>query len=41
MNVVKAAGEGLRTMEGPEAVSKRRGVSVEQIYGFTPKKEGE
>lgn len=41
MNVVKAAGEGLRSMEGPEAVSARRGLSVQEIYGFSPKKEGE
>lgn len=41
MNVVKAAGEGLRSMEGPETVSARRGLSVEDIYGFKLKKEGE
>ena len=41
MNVVKAAGEGLRTMEGPEAVAARRGLSVEQIYGFNPNKDKE
>ncbi|MBQ9068759.1 MAG: 30S ribosomal protein S5 [Eggerthellaceae bacterium] len=41
MNVVKAAGEGLRSMEGPEEVSARRGLSVQDIYGFNPKKEGE
>ena len=41
MNVVKAAGEGLRSMEGPEQVSARRGISVQQIYGFDPAKKGE
>lgn len=41
MNVVKAAGQGLKEMQSPEEVSKRRGISVQQIYGFEPKKEGE
>ena len=37
MNVVKAAGQGLREMQSPEEVSKRRGVSVSKIYGFSNK----
>jgi len=37
MNVVKAAGQGLREMQSPEEVSKRRGISVAQIYGFKEK----
>ena len=41
MNVVKAAGEGLRSMEGPEDVAARRGLSVSQIYGFNAKKDKE
>ena len=34
MNIVKAAAEGLKNMESPEEVAKRRGVSVAQIYGW-------
>ena len=41
MNVVKAAGQGLREMQSPEEVSKRRGIPVAQIYGFGGKKEEE
>jgi small subunit ribosomal protein S5 len=37
MNVVKAAGQGLREMQSPEDVSKRRGLSVARIYGFKEK----
>lgn len=33
MNIVKAAAEGLKAMESPEQVAKRRGVSVEHIFG--------
>ena len=38
MNIVKAAAEGLKNMESPEEVAKRRGVSVAQIYGWKEKK---
>ena len=42
MNVVKAAGQGLREMSSPEEVSRRRGIPVSKIYGFSAKKdEGE
>ncbi len=41
MNVVKAAGQGLREMQSPEEVSKRRGISVSKIYGFSNKPEAE
>ena len=34
MNVVKATAAGLQAMESPEAVSERRGISVNQIYGW-------
>ena len=34
MNVVKATAAGLQEMQSPEAVSKRRGLSVSQIYGW-------
>ena len=33
MNVVKAAAEGLKSMESPEQVAARRGVSVDKIFG--------
>lgn len=33
MNVVKAAAEGLKSMQSPEQVAERRGVSVAYIYG--------
>ena len=33
MNIVKAAAEGLKGMESPEMVAKRRGVTVEHIFG--------
>lgn len=41
MNVVKAAGQGLKEMQSPEDVSKRRGIPVSQIYGFGGKTEEE
>ena len=34
MNVVNATVEGLKNMESPEQVAKRRGVSVAQMYGW-------
>jgi small subunit ribosomal protein S5 len=37
MNIVKAAAAGLQEMQSPEDVSKRRGISVGQIYGFKEK----
>ena len=39
MNIVKAAAEGLKSMESPEQVAKRRGISVAQIYGWKEKKQ--
>ncbi len=33
MNIVKAAAEGLKAMESPEMVARRRGVTVEHIFG--------
>ncbi|MCL1797419.1 MAG: 30S ribosomal protein S5 [Eggerthellaceae bacterium] len=38
MNIVKAAAEGLKNMQSPEDVAKRRGISVAQIYGWKEKK---
>lgn len=38
LNIVKAAAQGLQSMEGPEDVAKRRGISVAQIYGWKEKK---
>ena len=37
MNVVKATAEGLKSMESPEQVSERRGMSVSKIYGWKEK----
>ncbi len=37
MNVVKACAEGLKEMQSPEEVAKRRGMSVAQIYGWKEK----
>lgn len=37
MNIVKAAAEGLKSMQSPEDVAKRRGISVAQIYGWKEK----
>lgn len=34
MNIVKATAEGLKNMQSPEDVAKRRGISVAQIYGW-------
>ncbi|MCH4185150.1 MAG: 30S ribosomal protein S5 [Eggerthellaceae bacterium] len=34
MNIVKATVAGLQSMESPEDVSKRRGISVAKIYGW-------
>ena len=33
MNIVKAAAEGLKLMESPEEVAKRRGIPVSQVLG--------
>ena len=33
MNIVKAAAEGLKLMESPEAVAERRGIPVSQVLG--------
>lgn len=33
LNIVKAAGEGLRAMESPEMVAKRRGIDVAAMFG--------
>lgn len=38
LNIVKAAAQGLQSMEGPEDVAKRRGISVAQMYGWKEKK---
>lgn len=34
MNIVKATAEGLKNMQSPEEVAKRRGLSVAKIYGW-------
>lgn len=34
MNIVKATAEGLKDMQSPEEVAKRRGLSVAKIYGW-------
>lgn len=34
MNIVKATAEGLKNMQSPEEVAKRRGLSVARIYGW-------
>lgn len=34
MNIVKATAEGLKNMQSPEDVAKRRGISVAKIYGW-------
>lgn len=39
MNVVKATADGLRRMEGPGEVSRRRGMSVQKIFGIKEKKQ--
>lgn len=33
MNIVKAAAEGLKSMESPEMVAARRGTSVDKMFG--------
>lgn len=33
MNIVKAAAEGMKAMESPEQVAKRRGISVDELFG--------
>ncbi len=33
MNIVKAAAEGLKAMESPEEVAKRRGITVDEMFG--------
>lgn len=37
MNIVKATAEGLKEMQSPEQVAKRRGMSVADIYGWKEK----
>jgi len=39
MNTVKAAAEGLKNMQSPQQVAKRRGLSIGQIYGWKEKKQ--
>ena len=34
MNVVKATAAGLQSMQSPEEVAERRGISVAKIYGW-------
>ena len=34
LNIVKATAEGLKSMQSPEEVAQRRGISVSQIYGW-------
>ena len=38
MNVVKATAEGLKSMQSPQDVAERRGMTVDQIYGRKEKK---
>lgn len=38
MNIVKAAADGLKNLQSPEDVSRRRGISIGQIYGWKEKK---
>ena len=37
LNIVKAAADGLRNLQSPEAVAARRGLSVAEIYGWKEK----
>lgn len=37
MNIVKAAAQGLKEMQSPDEVAKRRGMSVADIYGWKEK----
>lgn len=39
MNVVKATADGLKNMESPNQVSRRRGMSVQKIFGIKEKKQ--
>lgn len=39
MNIVKAAAEGLKSMQSPEEVAARRDMSVAEIYGWKEKKQ--
>jgi len=34
LNMVKAAAEGLRSLASPEAVARKRGMTVGQVYGW-------
>ena len=36
-NMVKAAAEGLRSLSSPEAVARKRGMTVGEIYGWEEK----
>jgi small subunit ribosomal protein S5 len=39
INIVKACAEGLKNLQSPEQVSKKRGLSIAEIYGWKEKKE--
>ena len=41
MNVVKATADGLKNMESPNQVSRRRGMSVQKIFGIKENKKPE
>ncbi len=34
LNMVKAAAEGLRSLASPEDIARRRGLTVQQVYGW-------
>ncbi len=40
MNVVKATAQGLKQIQNPDEVARRRGIGVEKIFGFKPKTLG-